>query len=136
MDTKRCAYCHKLVRADAHICSGCGRPFVPKQSRPSSIGVTQPSLPAASPHRAGHYSGLHPEDQPYQSSMIAAIQRPVQPDADPRRLPQQEPAEILLPVVNTPTGFIGTRQMTPPPDLNDLPIEKMWASTQRPQRRK
>src|SRR5918912_2362141 len=71
MDTKRCAYCHKLVRADATICSGCGHPFVSKKSRPP--GITQPSLPPASPHRAGHYSGLHPEDQPYQTNQIFAV---------------------------------------------------------------
>lgn len=131
MDTKRCAYCHKLVRADAHICSGCGRPFVAKQARAPSPGGTQPSLPAASPHRAGHYFGLHPEDQPYQSGMMAAVQRPIEPDADPRHLPQQEPAELLLPVVNTPPRFIGRRDMTPPPDLDDLPtLEKTWNAPQ------
>lgn len=66
--------------------------------------------------------------------MIAAVQRPAQTDADPRHLPQQEPAELLLPAVNTPPRFIGTRDMTPPPDLNDLPpLEKMWASPQSPQ---
>src|SRR5579885_1387152 len=70
METKRCAYCHKLQRADAHICSGCGHMFVRKQSRTFSKDLSYPSLPPASPHRAGHYSGLHPEDQPYQSSKI------------------------------------------------------------------
>ncbi len=39
----------------------------------------------ASPHRAGHYSGLHPEDQPYQSEEIR----------DPRRAPRRpEPIPV------------------------------------------
>ncbi len=42
------------------------------QGRPVSVTMTmhQRSIPPASPHRAGHYSGLHPEDQPYQSMML------------------------------------------------------------------
>src|SRR5579884_3990407 len=39
----------------------------------------------ASPHRAGHYSGLHPEDQPYQSEEIR----------NPRRAPHRpEPVPV------------------------------------------
>ncbi len=39
----------------------------------------------ASPHRAGHYSGLHPEDQPYQSEEIR----------DPRRAARRpEPVQV------------------------------------------
>ena len=76
MDTKRCAYCHKLLRADTQICSRCGHSTLDKRRKASLKENTYPSLPAASPHRLGHYSGLHPEDQPYQSSFIA-VQRPV-----------------------------------------------------------
>lgn len=52
-----------------------------------------PSNPPASPHRAGHYSGLHPEDQPFQSSFMP-VQRPA---AITRSLVEQEPDEVLLP---------------------------------------
>ena len=89
MDTKRCHYCHKVQRADAPVCSRCGQPFVRKKSRLSIKTFSQPSIPSASPHRAGHYSGLHPEDQPYQSSKIAIQRRSVQQ-------PQQEPEQIIL----------------------------------------
>jgi hypothetical protein len=40
----------------------------------------------ASPHRAGHYSGLHPEDQPYQSEEIR----------DPRRASTRRPEPIQV----------------------------------------
>ncbi len=44
-----------------------------REQRPTS----PVSTPPASPHRAGHYSGLHPEDQPYQSSFMAVLRPPV-----------------------------------------------------------
>lgn len=120
MDTKRCANCHKLARADAETCSRCGHFFTPRpkginrvvmltdgiesmgrsvaegdhqgrsymlKSSPEetcrgravsprdyepggrSVSVAMSmhkcSVPPASPHRVGHYSGFHPEDQPY-----------------------------------------------------------------------
>jgi hypothetical protein len=101
MDTKRCAYCHKLQRADAQICSRCGYVFIQKKSRPFLAEITRPSLLPASPHRVGHYSGLHPEDQPYQSSKIVA-QRPALVDVEERpgaQRPQHEPEQIILPKV-------------------------------------
>lgn len=64
MNTKRCVHCGKLSRADAEYCTRCRHNF-------SHI-----STPPASPHRAGHYSGLHPEDQPYQSSFMPALHPP------------------------------------------------------------
>ena len=36
---------------------------------PRRAAATQSYIPA-NPHKAGHYSGLHPEDQPYQSTDI------------------------------------------------------------------
>ncbi len=68
-----------------------------RKSRPSNKEWTQPSIPPASPHRAGHYSGLHPEDQPFQSSKIA-IQRPPLPED--WQAPRQEPERIVLPMVD------------------------------------
>lgn len=62
------------------------------------------SIPPASPHRAGHYSGLHPEDQPYESGLIA-VQRPPSEDEDIRVLPPQEPEHIVLPTRNTPPSL-------------------------------
>lgn len=86
METKRCQRCHKLLRVDAQTCSRCGGydflPVAQTRTRHSSGEVTSipsnPSLPVPiqlSPHRAGHYSGLHPEDEPYQSSFLP-VQRP------------------------------------------------------------
>jgi hypothetical protein len=54
-------------------------------------------MPPASPHLAGHYSGLHPEDQPYQSSIITA-QRPVESET----WWTPEPERIILPMGSTP----------------------------------
>lgn len=77
-----------------------------------------PSLPPASPHRAGHYSGLHPEDQPYQSSMIA-IQRPPNtpaPEEPIEELPTViavEPEQIVLPEVR-PTILSDEQRRTVP----------------------
>lgn len=45
--------------------------------------LSQPTSPPASPHRAGHYSGLHAEDQPFQSSFYVRIQRPSGPEPEP-----------------------------------------------------
>ena len=112
METKRCAYCHKLQRADAYACSRCGHVFVQKRSRPSTKEWTQPSIPPASPHRAGHYSGLHPEDQPYQSNKIA-VHHPSVQYRENWRPGQPEPEHIILPVtdpalrgrVNTPEYY-------------------------------
>ena len=90
METKRCQHCHKLLRGDAQACSRCGGyDFLPvaqtrtRHSGPYSSGEvpsvpSNPSIPVPiqlSPHRAGHYSGLHPEDEPYQSSFLP-VQRP------------------------------------------------------------
>jgi hypothetical protein len=97
METKRCVYCHKLQRIDAQICSRCGHAFVQKRSRVSKREWTQPSIPPASPHRAGHYSGLHPEDQPYQSNKIA-VQHPQESENWRTSLP--EPEHIILPVTD------------------------------------
>ncbi len=97
METKRCVYCHKLQRIDAQTCSRCGHAFVQKRSRASKREWTQPSIPPASPHRAGHYSGLHPEDQPYQSNKIA-VQHPQESENWHTSLP--EPEHIILPVTD------------------------------------
>src|SRR5947209_1973869 len=128
METKRCPYCHKLARVEAETCSRCKHPYVKstnsvktanktlvKSDNPPSkssrgretirlsmsdgeIPIHKRSIPPASPHRAGHYSGLHPEDQPYQSAVMA-VQRPpveqsnlrgsVQPEAVQRPPMQQ-----------------------------------------------
>ena len=95
MDTKRCLRCHKLLRADAQRCSHCGYVFfqapvrrgskATNGSRYSATASFPSNLPA-SPHRAGHYSGLHPEDQPYQSSFMPILR----PSAITRRLTEQE----------------------------------------------
>src|SRR5437763_14304349 len=115
MQTKRCANCHKLSRAEAVTCSRCGQSFAGNTTRVSTrSALTAPSgkrsavversalrtrrrtIPPASPHRAGHYSGLHPEDQPYQSAMLA-VQRPTKKLSDPGAVAQQEPETVPAP---------------------------------------
>ena len=99
METKRCAYCHKLLRADTQVCSRCGHAFVRKKARLSMQEWTRPSIPPASPHRAGHYSGLHPEDQPYQSNKIA-VQYPTLQESENWRASLPDPEYIILPDTN------------------------------------
>ena len=81
MDTKRCPNCHRLLRAEAQMCNLCGHNFaqvtyVRRKARTNpdpTVAMSDLSHPPASPHGAGHYSGLHPEDQPYQSSFMVAV---------------------------------------------------------------
>jgi hypothetical protein len=84
METIRCPRCQKLLRADAQKCSRCGvtipRGKAPRKWVINPIDDPQPTSPLASPHRAGHYSGLHAEDQPFQSSFYARVQRPPEPE--------------------------------------------------------
>ena len=110
MDTKRCLRCHKLLRAEAQKCSLCGYVFLQAPVRRSSKatnGSRQPetaSFPSnapASPHRAGHYSGLHPEDQPYQSSFMPIMR----PPAITRRLDEQASEDVLEPVAVSSAPF-------------------------------
>src|SRR5579859_7741279 len=87
-------------------------------SSPGNPRVQKRSIPPASPHRAGHYSGLHPEDQPYQSTVMAAqrpparqpkAQEPAQRDQStvmavqrpPAQSKPHEPQSILLPVLDS-----------------------------------
>src|SRR5438270_2244384 len=126
MDTKRCTYCHKLARAEAETCSRCGHPYVKNskkvsriltKSNPAPAGsrrsettrlpmsdgntrIQRRSIPPASPHRAGHYSGLHPEDQPYQST-IMAVQRPLVRQANLRGSVQEAREKVVLPQVDS-----------------------------------
>src|SRR6266702_243415 len=130
MDTKRCSYCHKMARAEAETCSRCGHPYVKstngvkkvnripmKSSNPASRGsrrnetvhlsmsdgntrIQRRSIPPASPHRAGHYSGLHPEDQPYQSTVMA-VQRPPVRQSNLRGAVQPERESVVLPRVDS-----------------------------------
>src|SRR5215470_15760052 len=104
MDTRRCLRCHKLLRADAQRCSLCGYVFSQAPVRRNNKATTNgaghstsdsfPSNAPASPHRAGHFSGLHPEDQPYQSSFMPILR----PPAITRRLTDQATEDVLEPV--------------------------------------
>jgi len=100
MDTKRCTNCHKLLRAETEVCSRCGYTFTEKKQLTPVRTMVKRSIPPASPHRAGHYSGLHPEDQPYQSAMIA-VQRPPANTAHLRGSLPKEPEEKQLSTVDT-----------------------------------
>jgi hypothetical protein len=110
MDTKRCLHCHKLLRASAQVCNRCGQSAIGKKPGVGTQEITTPSVPPASSHRAGHYAGLHPEDQPYQSSQIRVL-RPASVEAETRR-PQQEPEYIVLPEV---PGLSEPVKSLPPP---------------------
>lgn len=82
METIRCPRCNKLLRADAQSCIRCGVSITPGKVSRKQAGTSMPSRPTnppASPHRAGHYSGLHPEDQPFQSSFFVRVQRAPEP---------------------------------------------------------
>jgi hypothetical protein len=94
MYSRRCVYCQTLQQVDTQtqVCSYCGRNFSPQLSRSSR----QKSLPPAPSHRAGHSFGLHPEDQPYQSSMMIAQHSPAIEEELPRRV-QSEPEYIVFP---------------------------------------
>lgn len=100
MDTKRCANCHKLLRAETEVCSRCGYTFTEKKQLTPVRTMVKRSIPPASPHRAGHYSGLHPEDQPYQSTMIA-VQRPPANTAHLRGSLPKEPTEKQLSTIDS-----------------------------------
>jgi hypothetical protein len=133
MHTKRCANCHKLSRPEAVACSRCGQSFtenatrIPTRSSHTStasnrnataekatVPTRRRTIPPASPHRAGHYSGLHPEDQPFQSAMIA-VQRP--PELQAKPAVQQEPRIEYLPTTPPPLDA------APPPSWSDVPTE-------------
>jgi hypothetical protein len=113
MDTKRCAYCHKLQRASAQVCRGCGHAFIQKKPATLKASMTLPSIPPASPHRAGHYSGLHPEDQPYISSYIA-VQHPQRSEPERRYWAQSEPQHIVLPATNAIPAIKTSREKATP----------------------
>lgn len=108
MDTKRCLRCHKLSRVNARSCSQCGYIFshASVTGKGNATGsphrkatASRPSNPPASPHRAGHYSGLHPEDQPFQTSFM-----PVQRAPALTRVLAQESDEVILPVATASTS--------------------------------
>jgi len=121
MNTKRCPSCQKLLRADTAICIRCGYEY--PQLR-SSQKARRADPPPASPHRAGHYSGLHPEDQPYQSSMMFVPPEartsiaPTSPTGQempgqPARV-WQAPGNSVLPSVETAPTLVTPQQAEPP----------------------
>src|SRR6266487_140742 len=139
MDTKRCLSCRKLLRADAHSCSLCGYVFSQAPVRHSSKATNGsrraatasiPSNPPASPHRAGHYSGLHPEDQPFQSSFMPILR----PPAITRRLVEQESDEVFQPVVAPQLVPVPKHEQTPKryvasPIRSPLPMPQRYSGT-------
>lgn len=84
METIRCPRCQKLLRANAQRCGRCGMTMPSgrvsrrrtRYAGAEAISPSRPTSPLASPHGVGHYSGLHPEDQPFQSSFFLRVQRP------------------------------------------------------------
>lgn len=161
METIRCPRCNKLLRAGAQSCSRCGialpaQEITRRRGSGSDLSLppSRPSNPPASPHRAGHYSGLHPEDQPFQSSFFMRVQRPPEAapsasdwstliDVDAGDLPQEirddppdqredvldEEAPGLATLADLPT-FVPRRSLntpipeTPPPPLLRRPAGK------------
>ena len=80
MDIIRCPRCNKLLRVDTARCPRCGTALDITQRKrkraDDTLMSSRPTSPPASPHRAGHYSGLHPEDQPFQSSFFLRVRKP------------------------------------------------------------
>jgi hypothetical protein len=76
--TKRCVYCQQLSPADADFCQHCLRPFEATDPLFKIHNLSRSSTTPAASHQAGHYPGLHPEDQPYQSNLMEAQQKPPQ----------------------------------------------------------
>ncbi len=98
METKRCTHCHKLQRVESQVCSRCGHSFERRRSSGGRSWYSSGSLfslPAASPHHAGHYSGLHPEDQPYQSNKIVTPERFLDDILEKEPL-EEEPGNMIL----------------------------------------
>jgi hypothetical protein len=130
IDTKRCQHCQKVLRADAPRCSLCGyvfSPEVPDKRNGSAtngsrrtVTLTMPSNPPASPHRAGHYSGLHPEDQPFQSSFMPVQRAP----AVTRSLVDQK---VVLPTV-----MAAPAPSPKAPDTEGLPKRRVAVPTPLP----
>lgn len=150
MDTKRCVYCYKLSPVDAQSCIHCKRLFaqttgqrrkldgnhLPAAERSFPSRSRRQSIPPASPHRAGHHPGLHPEDQPYQSSMMA-VQRPTKQKSNPLHAAspynsspsQHEQQRVHLAAATTqpasaPQPLYLKLPVTPPPevDVSTLPL--------------
>lgn len=103
--------------------------------------ITASSVPIASPHRAGHHSGLHPEDLPYLSSQIEALHLPERTDElqeegwQPAR---REPEQITLPpdspsaepvTPGAPTIASPAADPDPETDLVTLPLQNTGAET-------
>lgn len=123
METRRCPRCNKLLRADAENCRRCGIAIpVSKGTRKLSghwddaSPASQPTNPLASPHRAGHYSGLHPEDQPFQSSFFQRISRESPPAPDPSTLDENE---LLEPIIEQEENFWQEVKLSPELEEDD-----------------
>lgn len=87
----------------------------------------QRTIPPASPHRAGHYAGLHPEDQPYQSTIFSAQQAlaiqtaaraPVEADVEPLPSPSTNLSADDVPTYVMPRLV---RERTPLPPVASRP---------------
>jgi hypothetical protein len=94
----------------------------PSRSRNTRHTGTRPTIPAAhqstppaSPHRAGHYSGLHPEDQPYQSSFMVALRPPTPAVLSPS--PLTYPLERVLAPANPNATWAPKTEMQAPEHL-------------------
>lgn len=98
MDIIRCPRCNKLLRVDAARCPRCGTALDTTQRKRKRVDDTlmssRPTSPPASPHRAGHYSGLHPEDQPFQSSFFLRVRKPPTLIPDASSLEDDESGDV------------------------------------------
>src|SRR5712692_4637179 len=124
MNRKHCVYCHKSSPIDAESCIRCGHRFAQSAAQSEAFDTeimlanessfpsrkSRPSIPPASPHQAGHHPGLHPEDQPYQSSVIK-VQRPPKPTPVPIE-------NIKLLLDSAPAPLMGALQEDEPGGLN------------------
>src|SRR5204862_6050243 len=98
MEPKQCAYCRKLQRGESRVCSRCGHSFGRRKSRRGRSwpnAISHFSLPAASPHPGGHYSGLHAEDQPYESQIMPTPQHFIQEMREKEALGRQPKRNVV-----------------------------------------
>jgi hypothetical protein len=95
------------------------RPVARRLLAHGAIERMERSIPPASPHHAGHYAGLHPEDQPYQSTFIPvqvrdAVAEPVRGDAaGAEKVAPAFSEESVRVTADLPTLVIPPRQSRP-----------------------
>ncbi|MFL5625900.1 MAG: BACON domain-containing protein [Ktedonobacteraceae bacterium] len=106
--------------------------FVGNRQKGTLVAAQRHSIPPASPHRAGHYTGLHPEDQPYQSTIMMIQSAPEQSHSPQQESAVPESESKRLPVV-AERPFQAAMH---PEDMVTLPLRHAWPTFHRDQPRR